>query len=130
MASLVNMVKDYDEDASALFAELYAEYEKHESDEAKYVKSLDLLDMYIQAYEYEKLTGKPLEDFFAGAQSILNDEKAERVTPQVKQWIKHIVEVRSKGTNLLPPDSNMNTILKEYFLKNSDKNKNTENESK
>lgn len=42
------------------------EYEKQESQEAKYVKDLDRLDLIMQAYEYEKRDNVPgeLEEFF------------------------------------------------------------------
>lgn len=43
------------------------EYEAQVTDESKYVKDLDRLDMILQAYEYEKSGGRPgkLEEFFA-----------------------------------------------------------------
>ncbi|KAK6618226.1 hypothetical protein RUM44_002677 [Polyplax serrata] len=46
---------------------LYKEYEAQVTDESKYVKDLDRLDMILQAYEYEKSGGRPgkLEEFFA-----------------------------------------------------------------
>lgn len=46
--------------------EMFREYEKQESPEAKYVKDLDILDLMMQAYEYEKRDNVPgvLEEFF------------------------------------------------------------------
>lgn len=46
--------------------ELFAEYEKGETAEAKFVKDLDRLDMIMQAFEYEKRDESPLrlQEFF------------------------------------------------------------------
>jgi putative hydrolase of HD superfamily len=46
--------------------ELFHEYERRETAEAKCVKDLDLLDMIIQANEYEQAFGVDLSDFFLG----------------------------------------------------------------
>ncbi|CAF1080854.1 unnamed protein product, partial [Brachionus calyciflorus] len=40
---------------SSHFKKLIEEYSSHLTPEAKYVKNLDLFDMYLQAYEYEQL---------------------------------------------------------------------------
>lgn len=45
---------------------LFHEYEKRESKEAVAVKDLDLLDMIVQASEYEELFGLDLGEFFVG----------------------------------------------------------------
>ena len=121
MTSLLNMIKEYDEEVSQLISEIYAEYEKHESKEAKYVKSLDLIDMYLQAYEYEHLQGKDLDEFFSSAQDVLDSTDVE-VTSQAKAWIKEIIEMRNRKNNILPADSNLNTILKDYFEKQNKNN--------
>ncbi|CAB0003584.1 unnamed protein product [Nesidiocoris tenuis] len=39
--------------------QLFAEYEKQKSAEARFVKQLDILDMRLQAFEYEKKEGAP-----------------------------------------------------------------------
>uniref|UniRef100_A0A1B6CYP5 5'-deoxynucleotidase HDDC2 n=2 Tax=Clastoptera arizonana TaxID=38151 RepID=A0A1B6CYP5_9HEMI len=46
--------------------QLYKEYEKQETVESKLVKELDMFDMILQAYEYEKQVGTPLklQEFF------------------------------------------------------------------
>jgi putative hydrolase of HD superfamily len=46
--------------------DLFHEYEQRESAEAIAVKDLDLLDMIVQADEYEEAFGMDLEDFFVG----------------------------------------------------------------
>ncbi|XP_076238816.1 5'-deoxynucleotidase HDDC2 [Calliopsis andreniformis] len=45
---------------------MFREYEKQETPEARYVKDLDRLDLLMQAYEYEKRDNVPgeLEEFF------------------------------------------------------------------
>lgn len=46
--------------------ELFTEYEEGKSNEAKFVKDLDRLDMVLQAFEYEEEAGTPkrLQEFF------------------------------------------------------------------
>ncbi|XP_061935621.1 5'-deoxynucleotidase HDDC2 [Apis cerana] len=53
-------------DRGPMILEIFREYEKQESPEAKYVKDLDRLDLIMQAYEYEKRDNIPgkLEEFF------------------------------------------------------------------
>ncbi|XP_031775887.1 HD domain-containing protein 2 isoform X2 [Apis florea] len=53
-------------DRGPVILEIFREYEKQESPEAKYVKDLDRLDLIMQAYEYEKRDNIPgkLEEFF------------------------------------------------------------------
>lgn len=88
---------------------LYKEYARHESAEAKYVKSLDLLDMFIQAYEYEKLQpGLDLSEFFSQA-------KSHDFEPSIRKWVDELMEIRSTKSDALPPNSNLNTILKFYL---------------
>lgn len=54
-------------DRGPMILDMFREYEKQESPEAKYVKDLDVLDLIMQAYEYEKRDNVPgkLEEFFA-----------------------------------------------------------------
>ncbi|XP_029041347.1 5'-deoxynucleotidase HDDC2 isoform X1 [Osmia bicornis bicornis] len=53
-------------DKGPMILEMFREYEKQESPEARYVKDLDRLDLIMQAYEYEKRDNVPgeLEEFF------------------------------------------------------------------
>jgi 5'-deoxynucleotidase YfbR-like HD superfamily hydrolase len=95
---------------------LFNEYEEHHSNEAKFVKSLDLFDMYLQAYEYESLNENKIDlsEFFSKIPSYLledsNEEKDE--DNLIKKCLKELLEVRNKKLNYLPPDSNINTVLK------------------
>lgn len=54
--------------------ELFYEYEKGETAEAKFVKDLDRLDMVMQAFEYEKRDGSPakLQEFFDSTEGKFN----------------------------------------------------------
>ena len=52
-----------DNENSDHFKKLVDEYTAHSSLEAKYVKNLDLFDMYLQAYEYEQLNDVKLDEF-------------------------------------------------------------------
>lgn len=90
-------------------ASLYREYVAHETAEARYVKSLDLFDMFLQAYEYEKLQENlDLQEFFSQI-------KSHPFEPQIKEWIDELMEIRDKKLNVLPKNSNLNTILKFYI---------------
>jgi putative hydrolase of HD superfamily len=90
---------------------VYAEYAAHESEEAHFVKSLDLLDMYLQAYEYELINPElDLTEFFATA------EKFSFKSP-VREWVKELLDLRATKAQILPKDSNLNTILRFYLKK-------------
>ena len=93
---------------------LFNEYEEHNSSEAKFVKSLDLFDMYLQAYEYELLNGNKLDlsEFFSKIPNYLLDDSNENENIMIKKCLKELLEVRNKNLDCLPPDSNLNTVLK------------------
>ncbi len=58
MEELTGKIKDKE------IMELWEEYEKRETPEAKFVYELDKLEMLLQAYEYEKEQGTDLQDFW------------------------------------------------------------------
>uniref|UniRef100_G3PIU8 5'-deoxynucleotidase HDDC2 n=1 Tax=Gasterosteus aculeatus aculeatus TaxID=481459 RepID=G3PIU8_GASAC len=74
---------------------LWEEYESQNSPEARLVKQFDLLEMILQAHEYEELEGTPgrLQEFFDSTNgrfqhpdvlrflSSLNEERGRSVTP-------------------------------------------------
>lgn len=95
--------------------ELYKEYNDHSSAEAKYVKSLDLFDMFITAYEYEMIHKCDLTEFFSNVPKCL--ENSSFFTPQVKSWIEELMKLRENKVDIRPNDSNMNTILKDILRK-------------
>jgi putative hydrolases of HD superfamily len=53
-------------DAGSHLLDLFHEYEERETAEAKSVKDLDLLDMLLQADEYERSFAIDLDEFFSG----------------------------------------------------------------
>jgi putative hydrolases of HD superfamily len=53
-------------DAESHLLDLFHEYEQRETMEARSVKDLDLLDMILQADEYERSFGVDLDEFFSG----------------------------------------------------------------
>jgi putative hydrolase of HD superfamily len=66
--------------------DLFQEYEKRETKEAKAVKDLDLLDMIIQADEYEQAFGLDLNEFFEGTPvSRFRDSTIEAVAKEVHE---------------------------------------------
>jgi putative hydrolase of HD superfamily len=54
MQHITTKLLDPNKPASKRIQALYHEYEKRESREAKFVKDLDLLEMALQASEYEE----------------------------------------------------------------------------
>lgn len=75
--------------AAALLAGAYAEYEAQATPEARFVKSLDKLEMLLQAHEYEGAQpGLRLEGFFASTPlSKLPD-------PTVRGWAAALLRAR------------------------------------
>lgn len=65
MEHITKLINDENSSTSKHIKDLYDEYSSHKSEEANYVKSLDLLDMYLQAYEYEQINKTNLDEFLA-----------------------------------------------------------------
>lgn len=65
--------------------EMFREYEKQESPEAKYVKDLDILDLIMQAYEYEKRDNAPgvLEEFFVATNGKIRHPFIKKVANEI-----------------------------------------------
>jgi putative hydrolase of HD superfamily len=87
------------EDAAHHLLELFHEYEDRKTNEGKAVKDLDLLDMIIQADEYEERFGVDLSEFFTST------PVTRFVTPELKaaaeQIHKEREERRSKAAKVL-----------------------------
>ncbi|XP_076437766.1 5'-deoxynucleotidase HDDC2-like [Babylonia areolata] len=68
---------------------LWEEYERQETEEARFVKDLDRLDMVLQAYEYEQLEGRPgfLQEFFDSTEGKFQTQIAQ-------EWQRHLDSVR------------------------------------
>jgi 5'-deoxynucleotidase YfbR-like HD superfamily hydrolase len=115
MSSLANMIEN--RESKQHIQNLYAEYSAHMSGEANYVKSLDLFDMYLQAYEYELLYDSDLSEFFQKVPHYLSESSF--FEPQVKGWLNELLKIRNNKINILPYDSNLNTLLKDILNKNN-----------
>lgn len=67
---------------------LWEEYEAGETPAAALVKDVDKYEMVVQAYEYEKATGKDLSPFF--------DSTAGKFrTPTVRGWAEPVYAARA-----------------------------------
>lgn len=67
--------------------EIFREYEKQESPEAKYVKDLDRLDLLMQALEYEKRDKNPghLQEFFNSINGKIRHPFLNEVANEINQ---------------------------------------------
>ena len=63
---LASQLAQYHPPSGQRLLDLFAEYEARATPEARAVKDLDLLDMILQAHEYEQVFGMDLSDFFEG----------------------------------------------------------------
>ncbi|KAG0698249.1 HD domain-containing protein [Suillus ampliporus] len=69
---------------------LWNEYEEGETDEARFVKDLDRLEMALQAHEYETAHAVDLQPFF--------DSSLPRLRhPEVKRWGEDLARTRSRS---------------------------------
>jgi putative hydrolase of HD superfamily len=111
MKKLTDFVAESSPSTAERVQHLFEEYEAHACAEARFVKQVDLFDMYLQAYEYEQLNPhSDLAEFFSTADSYPFESP-------VKEWVAKLLHVRASPTttSLLPADSNLNTILKFYL---------------
>ena len=103
--------------ASRLLADLFHEYETRTSQEAIAVKDLDLLDMIIQADEYEQLFGTDLSEFFQGTPpSRFRTQALQSIAQQVHDRREERLKARatekvSSSRGLSPQDA---AFAKEY----------------
>jgi len=71
------------------FVELWLEYEKGETPEARVVGQIDKFDMYLQAHEYEASQGLDLSEFFRGAETTVQH-------PEMRQWLAELLARRQQ----------------------------------
>ncbi|KAG8041661.1 hypothetical protein G9C98_002954 [Cotesia typhae] len=73
--------------------EIFREYESQQSNEAKYVKDLDRLDLISQAYEYEKRDGTPgkLEEFFANTVDKISHPFLKKMAAEITSQRQKII---------------------------------------
>ena len=83
--------------------DLFQEYEQRETKESRAVKDLDLLDMIIQADEYEQAFGLDLSEFFQGTPvSRFRDSTIEAVAKEVHEQRQE--RIQSEHNKSLPED--------------------------
>lgn len=61
------------------YFDLWVEYEKGESEVAKFVRQMDRLEMALQAYEYESEHGKDLTEWFESARKAVKDPELIKI---------------------------------------------------
>lgn len=69
---------------------LWEEYEFQKTEEAKFVKQLDKLEMAMQAYEYEQQTGLTLQEYF-------DNVKMHLTHPELIKIFEEILKQREKA---------------------------------
>ncbi|KZT25142.1 HD domain-containing protein [Neolentinus lepideus HHB14362 ss-1] len=79
----------HDSAAAQRIYALWQEYEEGVSDEARFVKDLDRLEMALQAREYEKRHSRDLQGFFDSSIPHLRH-------PEVQKWGNELMAGRSK----------------------------------
>lgn len=65
--------------------DLWVEYEESTSDEARFVKQIDKLEMVLQADEYEQAQGVHLEDFFQSTKDVVTTEPLKSVDSLIRK---------------------------------------------
>jgi len=72
------------------YVELWEEFEKQETAEAKFVKQLDKLEMVIQAFEYKKegSNKESLQEFWDNAEKYLSNQELGRYFEELKKLKK------------------------------------------
>jgi putative hydrolase of HD superfamily len=86
------------DDARQLVLDLFQEYEKRETKESMAVKDLDLLDMIIQADEYEQAFDLDLSEFFQGTPvSRFRDSTIEAVAKEVHEQRQERIQREQKS---------------------------------
>ncbi|KAH3669499.1 hypothetical protein OGAPHI_001620 [Ogataea philodendri] len=71
---LSEVIQPYNKAFSEEIVELWLDYENQRNFEATIVKDIDKYEMLIQAFEYEKSTHKPLDEFFRSRALIKHPE--------------------------------------------------------
>ena len=81
-----------DEKVGKEIKDLFMEYERQETEEAKFVKDLDKFEMILQAHSYEQEMNKPgaLQEFFVSVNGKLH-------TSVVKELAENLKELRNSA---------------------------------
>jgi putative hydrolase of HD superfamily len=65
------------------YIRLWLEFEEQKSPEAKFAKEVDKLEMALQAFVYEEMGYKGLDDFFADAQSKVKSTELKTILDEI-----------------------------------------------
>ncbi|XP_063700315.1 5'-deoxynucleotidase HDDC2 [Culicoides brevitarsis] len=80
--------------------ELFHEYEKGETPEAKFVKDLDRLDLIMQAFEYEKRDENPerLQEFFDSTEGKFQHPFVKKIVSEIyAQRLEHQAKLKNQS---------------------------------
>jgi putative hydrolase of HD superfamily len=96
-------VQNYSEKLGTFIEENWKEYDERKTEEAKFVKDMDLIDMCLQALKYEKQRRYDpeeenenfqqydnLDEFFATTESRLNTDTGERLFREIKERYEEV----------------------------------------
>lgn len=67
------------------YVSLFNEFEEEKTKEARLIKSLDKLEMALQAYEYEKQTNIDLQDFFESADVLVKEPALREILAEIEK---------------------------------------------
>ncbi|KAL0211571.1 hypothetical protein RCL1_005197 [Eukaryota sp. TZLM3-RCL] len=73
IAAIQTMCQDLPKDVSTLIISLFREYEDNATPTAQFVKTIDKLEMVLQASEYEHKFDLPLPSFFSSVEVFMKD---------------------------------------------------------
>lgn len=77
--------------------DLWVEYEESGSEEARFVKQIDKLEMVLQADEYEQAQSVHLEDFFQSTKDVVTTEPLKSVDSLIRKQREDRVSMRHGG---------------------------------
>lgn len=72
-------------DSPQEYLQLFQEYEEAKTPEAKFVKQIDILEMLLQAAEYENESGIDLSDFFETSQGKITNSELLNFLQEIKK---------------------------------------------
>lgn len=77
--------------------DLWFEYEMGDSEEARFVKQIDKLEMVLQADEYEQAQGLDLDDFFRSTENVVTSEPLKSVDCLIRKQRENRLAKRHDG---------------------------------
>ncbi|MEK6916234.1 MAG: HD domain-containing protein, partial [Nanoarchaeota archaeon] len=80
-----HLVKDLDDGLSNEIISVWDEFEAQETEESKFAKQLDKLEMVFQAQEYDKNSEESFDSFWESTEYILKHPKLIEVFKELKK---------------------------------------------